>query len=503
MCTEIDQAGHSQSAERIRQDLKLMTQRDSHHLTAVYIRRQVATVLSLLSATILLSLSSTEAAAKNVVLLISDNQTWFDVGCYGNKVVQTPNIDRLAKDGVRFESAFATTASCGPSRAVIYSGLLTHRNGQYAHPHREHNQQIRPDVTTVFTMLRNNGYRTALIGKDHVRPLEQYPIDFKPMARSRDVIEMTAAADRFMAESEKPFFLVVSFGDPHPVSIDGKGWGIPSAQHGYTPVQYDPQDVTVPGFLSDTAEVREGIAGYYQQISRMDFGVGRMLQSLEQRGLRDDTLVIFTADHGTSEPGAMGTHYEPGVRVPFVVYRPGLQRSGITNSALVAFTDITPTILDWTTTGFDDYQLHGRSVLPILETPDPVGWDHALLSHVGHDVFAYYPMRTLRGRRYKLIWNVNYRSEYPLPIDTIQRRTWINARNSETQILGARSIEAFLHRPQLELYDLQKDPLEVKNLAHNPAFESVLDGFVAELVERLESQRDPWLRKYHPLTAGQ
>ncbi|MEO2014735.1 MAG: sulfatase [Fuerstiella sp.] len=477
-----------------------MNHRNTSHLRAGNLRWNIVTVVCLLSAT---TICSSAAAAGNVVLLISDNQTWFDVGCYGNTVVQTPNIDRLAAEGVKFESAFATTASCGPSRAVIYSGLLTHRNGQYAHPHREHNQEIRPDVTTVFSMLKDNGYRTALIGKEHVRPLEKYPIDFRVKARSRNVIEMTAAADRFMAESNKPFFLVMSFGDPHPVSIEGKAWGIPTPQDGYTPVQYDPQDVRTPGFLPDTPEVREGIAGYYQQITRMDYGVGRVLESLEQHGYKDDTLVIFTADHGTSEPGAMGTHYEPGVRVPFVVSRPGLKRKGITNSALVAFTDITPTILDWTSTQFDDYKLHGRSILPILETSQPRGWNHALLSHVGHDVFAYYPMRTLRGQRYKLIWNVNYRSEYPLPIDTVQRRTWVNARNSETQMLGNRSIEAFLHRPQLELYDLHNDPWEVKNLADTPAFRSVLDESVAELVKRLEAQQDPWLRNYHPLKAGQ
>jgi N-sulfoglucosamine sulfohydrolase len=480
-----------------------MNDRNPRRLSAAGLRRNVVAALCVLSVTLYSAYSCRAAAAKNVVLMISDNQTWFDVGCYGNSVVQTPNIDRLAAEGVKFETAFATTASCGPSRAVIYSGLLTHRNGQYAHPHREHNQEIRPDVTTVFAMLKANGYRTALIGKDHVRPLEKYPTDFKPKGSSRNVIEMAAAADRFMAESEKPFFLVMSFSDPHPVSIDGKGWGIPSSQDGYSPVQYHPRNVKTPDFLPDTSEVREGIAGYYQQISRMDFGVGRVLQSLKQQELKDDTLVIFTADHGTSEPGAMGTHYEPGVRVPFVVYRPGLKNRGITNTALVAFTDITPTILDWTATEFDDYQLHGRSILPILETRRPKGWDHALLSHVGHDVFAYYPMRTLRGRRYKLIWNVNYRSEYPLPIDTIQRRTWVNARKSKPQMLGARSIEDFLHRPQLELYDLQNDPWEVNNLADSPALKSVLDDSVAELVQRLETQRDPWLRKYHPLTTGQ
>ncbi len=175
----------------------------------------------------------------------------------------------------------------------------------------------------------------------------------------------------------------------------------------------------------------------------------------------------------------------------------------MTNTALVAFTDITPTILDWTSTDFAKYRLHGRSILPILESSAPDGWEHALLSHVGHDVFAHYPMRTLRDRRYKLIWNVNYRSEYPLPIDTVQRRTWVNARKSRSQLLGKRTIDAFLHRPQLELYDLQNDPWETNNLAKDPAAKPRLRGMVNELVARLQVQQDPWLRNYHPLKVGQ
>lgn len=445
---------------------------------------------------------------KNVLLLISDNQSWFDLGCYGNEVVKSPNIDRLAAEGVRFERGFATTASCGPSRAVIYSGLLTHANGQYAHPHREHNQEIRPEVVTVFSMLKGNGYRTGLIGKDHIRPLEKYPIDFKPTRRrgSRDVDWMAEQASQFMAEeTDAPFFLVVSFSDPHPISIEGVAWGVPEKEEGYQPVQYDLSSIEVPPFLPDNDEVKEGIAGYYQQISRMDHGVGRVLDFLEKAGHADDTLVIFISDHGTSEPGAMGTHYDPGVRVPFIVRKPGLENQGLTNQALVAFTDITPTILDWTGTSFADYPLHGRSFLPILDEENPEGWDRALLSHVGHDVFAHYPMRTLRGKRYKLIWNILWRAEYPLPIDTVQRRTWVNNRASGSKLLGQRTIDAFLHRPQLEFYDLQSDPWELNNLAGStePAIAEIRDGMIADLVKRLEDQQDPWMRKYHPLRPGQ
>lgn len=446
------------------------------------------------------------AKQKNILLIISDNQCWFDVGCYGNTVVKTPNIDRLAHEGIRFEQAFATTASCGPSRAVMYTGLLTHANGQYAHPHREHNQEIRPDVITVFELLKKSGYRTGLIGKDHIRPAEKYPVDFRPRGSSRDVVLAAKQAEQFLNDDgDTPFFLVVSFGDPHPTSIEGTGWGIRKQIDGYQPLTYDPSKISVPPFLPDSPEVREGLAGYYQQITRMDFGVGAVLEALQRTGHDEDTLVVFISDHGTSEPGAMGTHYEPGVRVPFIVRRPGLGSRGATNDALVAFTDLTPTFLDWAEVTFDTYPLHGRSFLPLLEKDSSDGWDHALLSHVAHDVFAHYPMRTLRGRRYKLIWNVLWRAEYPLPIDTVQRRTWVNLRQSGSTTIGLRTIDAFLHRPQLEFYDLESDPWESENLATStdPQVAAIRDVMVEQLVSRLKQQQDPWLRKYHPLKSGQ
>ncbi len=446
---------------------------------------------------LMLSFIASKAYAKNVLLLISDNQTWHDVGCYGNEVVQTPNLDSLAAEGVRFRQAFATTASCGPSRAVIYSGLLTHSNGQYAHPHREHNQQIRPDVTTVFERLKSNGYRTGLIGKDHIRPLEQYPIDFKPKGSSRDVVTMAKQAEQFFNDGDDPFFLVLSFSDPHPTSIDGVGWGVRRQIEGYTPLEYNPNDIQVPGYLPNTSEVRESIAGYYQLISRMDHGVGLTLDALKKSGHADETLVIFISDHGTSEPGAMGTHYEPGVRVPFIVRQPS-GKAGVVNGALVAFTDITPTILDWTNTKFDADDIHGRSFLPILNDPTPKGWDSAVLSHVGHDVFAYYPMRTLRHQRYKLIWNVTWQAEYPLPIDTFQRRLWAGIRRENKKMIGPRTVDRFLHRPQLELYDLQTDPWEINNLADQPEFAAQKEKMVNELLATLSRQGDPWLRKYQP-----
>ncbi len=135
------------------------------------------------------------APQRNVLLLISDNHNWNDCGCYGNQVVRTPNIDRLARAGVRFSHAFATTASCGPSRAVIFTSLHTHANRQYGHGHGYHTFQLMPKVRTVFQMLKDNGYRTTLLGKQHVMPRKSYPFTFNPKVGNRDVIGLAKAGD--------------------------------------------------------------------------------------------------------------------------------------------------------------------------------------------------------------------------------------------------------------------------------------------------------------------
>lgn len=434
---------------------------------------------------------------RSVLLLISDNQNFDDVGCYGNPVIQTPHLDRLAAEGVRFRLAFATTASCGPSRGVIYTGLHVHRNGQYGHGHGYHNFGLLPQVQTVFSLLKADGYRTGMLGKAHINPPAMYPFDFQPKVSGRDVAGMAeAAAEFFQRVGDEPFFLAVGFSDPHPTSREGAGWGIRRQYEGVEPVEYDPEDVIVPRYLPDRPEVREGLAGYYQQISRLDTGVGLMLGALEAAGRKDETLVIFTSDHGSSEPGAMANHYEPGVHVPFVVFSPMLTKQGTTNDAMITLADIVPTVLDWTETPGPKIPLHGRSVLPILAVEHPEGWDEVYLSHVFHEVTMYYPMRSIRTRRYKLIWNIAWRQDYPLPIDTLQRATWREILRRGDEMIGPRSVQKFLFRDEIELYDLQEDPDEVVNLADDPQHADVRRTLSEKLVAFLERTGDPWLLRY-------
>jgi len=447
------------------------------------------------------------AAGRNILLVITDNQNWFDLGCYGNKIVQTPHMDRLAAEGVRFRQAFATVASCSASRAVLFTGVLTHRNGQYAHTPAEHNQRLRPDISTVFERLKAHGYRTALVGKQHIAPLEKYPFDFATSraaggttthgVATKDVNGLGKACDEFIASSkEQPFFLALALGDPHPNGLDGIAWGVEDSDT-YHPMQYDPAKIEVPPFLPDTPMVREQLAGYYQQVSRADHGLGLALDALKKHGHQDDTLVLFISDHGTSEPGAMGTQYEPGVRAPFIIRRPG-GPTGLVHEALVAFTDITPTLLDWAGIADPAKGTHGRSFLPILAQPDAAGWDDVLLSHVAHEIYSYYPMRTLRERRYKLIWNMTWKAEFPVPVDTFSRRLWRHIVETKATHIGPRTVEAFLNRPKFELFDLETDPWELNNLATDPAHAERLKTMIARLLQRLEETEDPWLKKYHP-----
>ena len=437
------------------------------------------------------------APQRNVLLLISDNHNWNDCGCYGNNIVQTPNIDRLAKDGIRFKHAFATTASCGPSRAVIYTGLHAHANGQYGHGHGYHTFRLMPKVRTVFQMLKDNGYRTALLGKQHTTPTESYPFTFNPKIGNRDVTGLAKAGAEFINQADdQPFFLTIGYHDPHPTSIERPGWGIRKDYDGVARIKYNPQDVIVPDYLPDRPEVREGLAGYYQQISRMDAGVGAILKALDESGKADETLVIFTSDHGSSEPGAMSNHYEPGVRVPLIVRSPDVKQQGLLNSSMATFTDIVPTILDWTGVEGPSYSLHGRSILPNLAEEKSGGWDEVYLSHVFHEVTMPYPMRTIRTRTHKLIWNINWRNEYPLPIDTLNRATWQETLRRGDRLIGPRTVSKYLYRDEIELYDLEADPDEVVNLADRPEHAELKKELSQKLLAFLKRTKDPWLLRH-------
>ena len=434
------------------------------------------------------------ADARNVLLIIADDQGR-DLAAYGNPVLRTPNLDRLAGRGTLFTNAFATVSSCSPSRSVIYTGLYSHSNGMYGLAHDVHNQHLLPSVRTLPQLLSAAGYRTALVGKKHILPDHALPFDEELAPErpgNRDVAFMAAQARNFMAKNaNRPFLVIVGYSDPHRAP---ENFGNTRVWPEVARQSYDPAKVIVPAHLPGLPEVRRDLADYYESISRLDSGVGLMLDALRETAHDDDTLVIYMSDNGRPFPGAKTTLYDDGIHLPLIVSSPRQGKRGVRNEAMVSWVDIMPTILDWAGVSTPATQrLAGRSILPILEQSAPPGWDRVFASHGFHDIQQYYPMRAVRTREYSYIVNLAAPLEFPIAGDIASSPTWRAIAARPSVGLGARTVEAFLHRPAEELYDLRKDPAEVHNLAAEPAHRQVLERMRAEMAKFRADTRDPWL----------
>ncbi|MFQ5865561.1 MAG: sulfatase [bacterium] len=447
------------------------------------------------------------SAQRNVLLLISDDHGIDQLGCYGNPKVKTPNLDRMAGQGVRFTNAFCVAASCSASRGSILSGLYTHQNGQFGHQHNWHHFSFHSWVQTLPALLKRNNYQTGVIGKLHVAPKAQLPFDFvvpgKIIMGNRDVKTMAEKAGEFFnQDKEKPFFLLIGYSDPHR-SAQGmsemrnvenfSGFGNDKNYPGIKPTKYDPADVHVPDFLPDTPEVREELADQYEAITRLDTGIGMVIEKLRQSGRYEDTLIIYISDNGIPFPGAKTTIYDSGVHLPMIVCSPQVEKGGSVNNAMVSFVDLVPTMLDWTGTAGPDYELPGRSFLPTLNQENPSGWDEVYHSHIFHEITMYYPMRAVRTRRYKYILNLFPELEYPFATDLFICKTWQGILKRKSKKMGKRNVRDYLKRPAEELYDIKKDPVESKNLASEPEYQKVLQELRVKLKTMRERTDDPWL----------
>ncbi len=427
---------------------------------------------------------------KNVLLLISDDQG-LDLGCYGLPI-STPRLDGFARQATLFNHAYAAVSSCSPSRAVINTGLFTHANGMYGLAHDVHNQGLLDGIKTLPALLRQAGYATALVGKKHLRPESAFPYEAELVPERsgiRDVRAMAdATADFIRANPDRPFFVTIAYSDPHRAA---GGYANERPWPGVTPYRYDPAKLPVPSHLPDIPAVRADLAGYYEAISRLDSGIGMVLDDLAALGKMDDTLIIFLSDNGRPFAGAKTNLYDPGLHLPLIIRAPGTKAA--VSNAMVSWVDIAPTILDFSGATGPDYKLQGRSLLPILGRKQVPGWDSVFASHDFHEINQYYPMRALRTRTHSYILNIAHPLDYPIAGDIASSASWQAISADPSIRLGKRSQSAFLKRPPEELYDLRADPEETVNLAAQPAYASMLADMRQRLTAWRAETRDPWL----------
>jgi len=421
------------------------------------------------------------------------------MGAYGNPVIKTPNMDKLAAEGVRFTNAYCTSASCAASRSVILTGLYGHATGSYGHVHAFHHFSTFDTVKSLPVRLNEAGYTTARVGKYHVAPESVYRFDTVIEANPRSTLEMADACDEVLS-SEKPFFLYFCPDDPHrghpfkPATwSDPNPFGnIPGGYPGEEVEIYDPAEVLVPRFLPDNQQSREEIAEYYQSVSRIDQGLGRLQSLLAAAGKAENTIIIYISDNGMAFPGAKTTVYEPGIKLPCIVKDPRTKVAGAVNEAMITWADLTPTVLDLAGIQFDSAAFHGRSFRAVLSGSGSEDWNEIYAAHNFHEITMYYPMRVVRSGDYKLIWNIAFGLPYPFASDLWAASTWQSINRVGGENFGNRKVEDYLNRAEFELFDLSTDPDELVNLAADSSHAEKLQTLKDKIKVFQVETSDPW-----------
>ena len=385
--------------------------------------------------------SSVGGEPPNILVLVADDAGWKDFGCYGNRGIKTPNIDRLADGGLLCENAFLTAPQCSPSRISVLTGRYPHATGA------EDLHMPLPEGTTFLpTWLKKAGYFTGHMRKTHYGPEGEKQFDWY----SRDLNEFASFLDQ---PGDNPFFMWVGFNDPH------RGYDRATIEH-----RNDESTVTVPPQLVDDPDTRSDLADYYDEISRMDSNIGKMIDSLDKKGLLDNTLVIFFSDNGMPFPGAKGTLYDSGVGTPLVFNWPGEIRPGSRFSGLASTIDLAPTIMELAGLPIPE-TVQGKSMLDTLQGGSGPGREYVFGERNWHDCDEH--MRYVRTDRFKMILNAYTELPFGNPADLSMSPSWHSLMKQKEQgLLTSAQARIFtVPRPAVEFYDLKEDPFEFNNLA--------------------------------------
>lgn len=431
------------------------------------------------------------------LLFITADDLGTVLSCYGERRIQTPHLDRLASSGVRFQTAYVVQASCSPSRSGMFTGLYPHTNGQYGLVNTGYRLHEPYQAATIPAVLKQAGYRTAILGKLHVAPEDKFPFDTRATDSgfTRRVREVAQRAEEFLrAPSRDPFFLMVNFSDPHAFrrAPNSSEWYFPPQVDGLPRQPIAPSKDTVFSFQQiDTPEQRERVANYLNAVLRLDEGIGMLMAALERSHHAANTVVVFCGDHGPPFARGKTTCYEAGLRVPMIVRWPGVSRQRV-SQALVSTVDIAPTLYD--AAGVQaPMELHGRSLRPVLQDLK-APWRRYLAAEFHfHGARPFYPRRAIRDARYKLIHNLRAGRERPSTGIDGDRAFQISREARYEGTAVRRAFDTFSNPPEFELYDLDADPIEFVNLAGTPQMRAVEQRLKDALLEWRKQTADPFL----------
>ncbi len=423
-----------------------------------------------------------ETKRPNVVLMIADDMSWKDWGVYGNKFAKTPNIDKAAKEGVRFTNAFCDSSVCHPSRSALLTGQDIWRLRDAA----VFGGTLHNTFNTYPKMLREAGYEVAHSGKGWGPGYtETGGWKVPPTGKIARLPQLLTAG----ACGERPFCF---------------WWG---TTLGHRPFNYRPDDrsletIEVPPYLPDTRTVREDFAGYYQEVEAFDAEVGKVMKMLEKAGLTEETILIITSDHGMPWPRGKGSLYDMGTRVPLIVRWPKRIKSGRVVDDFVNFIDLAPTIVELAGLPASK-QMTGKSLTKILMS-DRSGTiesrrDRTHFALEAHHTagpyqawLGYMSCRAIRTDEHLYIRNYP-RKGHPgwRPLQGGPAVAIMQKEMAADETVRRNYQLCFGLRPDEELYDLKADPYQMKNLAADPRFAEVKASLKKDLADYMRTTTDP------------
>lgn len=421
------------------------------------------------------SLSAREGKETNHpnILIITCHDLGQHLGCYGRETVNSPNLDRLALKGVRFSNYYSTTPLSSPARGSLFTGRYPQSNGLMGLIHEPFNWTLNPDEKLLPQILKEYGYETLLIGYTHLSR-DIYRLGFDKRLSERCLMDETISESvKFVSDrkkTDKPFFVKL---------------GLKEVHYPYDHGVDSTRGIYIPGYLVGNPVTREEFARFQGDIQVMDKALGQVFDALEKnKQIADNTLIIFTSDHGIGFAGAKWSPRKAGIEVPLIIYRPNsVFTNGKVITQLTSNVDVVPSLLEYLGIPVPA-NIQGRSFYPVVSGKTTEGQRKYAFAQYTPDLRRDNTSRTVIGDRYQLIWyfESGRRPVYPIDINPIK----YNNHTEREAIRGTRNA--------YELYDLQNDPLEFNDIAQLPENKKIVEEMANALLDWMKKVDDPLLK---------
>jgi uncharacterized sulfatase len=418
-------------------------------------------------------LSAADQAKTNLLFIIADDCTFRDLGCYGGQAL-TPNIDKLATEGMRFTQCFQAAPMCSPTRHNLYTGLYPVKSGAYP------NHTFAKDGTkSIVQYLKPLGYRVALSGKRHISPTSIFNFEYSTKGNNPD-LDVIDTLFGECKDSKTPFCLFACSNEPH------SPWNKGDAS------QYDAAKIKLPPYFVDTPKTREDMVNYLAEITYYDWQVGQCLKLLKKHGLEKNTLVVVVSEQGSGFAFGKWTCYDTGLQSAMIARWPGHIKPNSVSDALVEYVDVLPTFVA-AAGGKPASVLDGKSLLPVFrgETTEHKQHVFGLMTTRGiNNGSTTFGIRSVRNKRFKYILNLTPEIGFK---NACTRgacfKSW-EAKAAAGDKDAQEKVHRYRNRPAEELYDISEDWYEWKNLADDPKYAAVKAELKQELAAWMKDQGD-------------